>query len=153
MTTVDSVVQQPLPPSDRDLVDVLTALTAMAGGDFSVRLEPRSGLVGQVAERVNTVAALNERRTRELIRASQVIGREGRMTERLDEVGSEGDWSTGAAAINSLIDDLVRPTTEVARVIAAVAEGDLDLDGRVAARVENLSRADGLDTCHCRSSG
>ena len=47
------------------------------------------------------------------------------MTERLDEVGAEGDWSTGAAAVNSLIDDLVRPTTEVARVIAAVAEGDL----------------------------
>src|SRR3712207_3771354 len=47
------------------------------------------------------------------------------MTERLAEVGAEGDWSTGAAAVNSLIDDLVRPTTEVARVIAAVAEGDL----------------------------
>ena len=47
------------------------------------------------------------------------------MTERLDEVGAEGDWSIGAAAVNSLIDDLVRPTTEAARVIAAVAEGDL----------------------------
>ncbi len=125
MKTVDTVVKQPGPPSDRDLVEVLAALTAIASGDFSGRLEPRTGLMGQVAERVNTVAALNERRTRELLRASQVIGREGRMTERLDEVGSEGDWSTGAAAINSLIDDLVRPTTEVARVIAAVAEGDL----------------------------
>ncbi|MCA1712836.1 MAG: HAMP domain-containing protein [Actinobacteria bacterium] len=81
--------------------------------------------MGQVVERVNALAALNERRTRELVRASRVIGREGRMTERLDEVGADGDWSTGAAAVNSLIDDLVRPTTEVARVIAAVAEGDL----------------------------
>ncbi len=110
---------------DRDLLDVLGVLASLCAGDFSARLEPRDGLVGQVAERVNQLANLQERRTRELVRASRVIGREGRMTERLDEVGSEGDWSTGAAAVNSLIDDLVRPTTEVARVIAAVAEGDL----------------------------
>ena len=81
--------------------------------------------MGQVVERINTLGALNERRTRELVRASRVIGREGRMTERLDEIAAEGDWSTGATAVNSLIDDLVRPTTEVARVLAAVAEGDL----------------------------
>src|SRR3954453_404351 len=111
--------------AEGDLGDVLNALTAMCSGDFAVRLEPRSGVVGQVAERVNQLAALNERRTRELVRASRVIGREGRMTERLDEVGADGDWGVGAEAINSLIDDLVRPTTEVARVIAAVAEGDL----------------------------
>ncbi|MDP9100968.1 MAG: HAMP domain-containing protein [Actinomycetota bacterium] len=108
-----------------DAAALLAALTKLCAGDFAVRLEPRDGVVGQVVERVNTLASLHERRTRELIRASRVIGREGRMTERLDEVGADGDWSTGAAAVNSLIDDLVRPTTEVARVIAAVAEGDL----------------------------
>ncbi|TAL22808.1 MAG: HAMP domain-containing protein, partial [Frankiales bacterium] len=110
---------------DKDLLDVLAVLTALVDGDFSARAETRDGLAGQVVERVNELAALQERRTRELVRASRVIGREGRMTERLDEVRAEGDWSTGAAAVNSLIDDLVRPTTEVARVIAAVAEGDL----------------------------
>ncbi len=105
--------------------ELLTALEAQCAGDFGVRVRPRDGVAGQVVARLNTLAALNERRTRELVRASRVIGREGRMTERLDELGAEGDWSTGAAAVNSLIDDLVRPTTEVARVIAAVAEGDL----------------------------
>ena len=108
-----------------DLADVLAALNSLCAGEFGVRLEPREGVLGQVVERVNVLASLNERRTRELVRASRVIGREGRMAERLDELGADGDWSTGAAAINSLIDDLVRPTTEVARVIAAVAEGDL----------------------------
>ncbi|WP_425560273.1 HAMP domain-containing protein, partial [Kineococcus glutinatus] len=110
---------------DRDLADIAAVLAAMCAGDFSARLEPRPGAAGVVADRVNELAALHERRTRELVRASRVIGREGRMTERLDEVGVEGDWSTASAAVNSLIDDLVRPTTEVARVIAAVAEGDL----------------------------
>ena len=108
-----------------DAADLLAALNALCAGDFGVRLKPRDGVLGQVVDRVNALATLNERRTRELVRASRVIGREGRMTERLDEVGADGDWSTGAAAVNSLIDDLVRPTTEVARVIAAVAEGDL----------------------------
>ncbi|MDX6253781.1 MAG: hypothetical protein QOJ11_115 [Frankiales bacterium] len=108
-----------------DVAAVLAALNALCAGDFSVRLEPREGALAVVVERINALAALNERRTRELVRASRVIGREGRMTERLDEVAADGDWSTGAAAVNSLIDDLVRPTTEVARVIAAVAEGDL----------------------------
>ncbi|MDX6198920.1 MAG: hypothetical protein QOJ79_2071, partial [Actinomycetota bacterium] len=113
------------PSGASDITDLLAMLSSLCAGDFGVRLEPREGVMGQVVERANALAALNERRTRELVRASRVIGREGRMTERLDEVGSDGDWSTGAAAVNSLIDDLVRPTTEVARVIAAVAEGDL----------------------------
>ncbi len=108
-----------------DIADLLKALDSLCAGDFSARLEPREGQLGQVMERFNDLAVLNERRTRELVRASRVIGREGRMTERLDEVSADGDWGVGAEAVNSLIDDLVRPTTEVARVIAAVAEGDL----------------------------
>jgi signal transduction histidine kinase/HAMP domain-containing protein/CheY-like chemotaxis protein len=111
--------------ADDELLDVLNVLASLCAGNFSARAVPLEGVAGQVVERVNQLAMLHERRTRELVWAGQVIGREGRTTERVDEVGSEGDWSTGAAAVNSLIDDLVRPTTEVARVIAAVAEGDL----------------------------
>src|SRR5205085_860416 len=55
----------------------------------------------------------------------QIIGREGRMTERARLTGTGGAWQTAIGSINGLIDDLVRPTTEVARVIVAVAEGDL----------------------------
>ncbi|MBA3742471.1 HAMP domain-containing protein [Sporichthya sp.] len=113
------------PDLSGDIADLLKALDSLCAGDFSVRLEPREGQLGAVMDRLNDLAVLNERRTRELVRASRVIGREGRMTERLDEVAADGDWGVGAEAINSLIDDLVRPTTEVARVIAAVAEGDL----------------------------
>ena len=128
--STDTLPEQPQPASSgghppADLADVLAVLTALVAGDFSARAQPGVGVAGQLAERVNQLAAMQERRKRELVRASQVIGREGRMTERLDEVGTDGDWSAGAAAVNSLIDDLVRPTTEVARVIAAVAEGDL----------------------------
>src|SRR3954466_8396889 len=107
------------------LAEVLDALTSFRNGDFTVRLGRRDGLLGEVADRFNEVADLQERRTRELVRVSHVIGREGRMTERLSDLNDKGDWATSAEAVNSVIDDLVRPTTEVARVIEAVAEGDL----------------------------
>ena len=48
------------------------------------------------------------------------------MTERARLHGATGGWSTTIDSVNGLIDDLVRPTTEVARVIVAVAEGDLN---------------------------
>src|SRR6185312_1200895 len=47
------------------------------------------------------------------------------MTERAELADASGSWATGVDALNALIDDLVRPTTEVARVIGAVADGDL----------------------------
>src|SRR5205807_866935 len=39
--------------------------------------------------------------------------------------GVDGGWRNTIGSVNGLIDDLMRPTTEVARVIVAVAEGDL----------------------------
>ena len=50
--------------------------------------------------------------------------------------GAIGGWATKVESINTLIDDLVRPTTEIARTIGAVAKGDLgqsmelEVDGR-----------------------
>ena len=54
-----------------------------------------------------------------------MVGREGRMTERASLGEVTGGWRTSVNSINSLIGDLVQPTTEVARVLIAVAEGDL----------------------------
>src|SRR6185312_2546469 len=123
--TVDAATGHAGDIDEHGLLEIAAALSALIQGDFKVRLDRSDGVIGELAQRVNELASLNERRTRELVRVSRVIGREGRMTERLDEVAADGDWYTAAAAVNSLIDDLVRPTTEVARVIAAVAEGDL----------------------------
>src|SRR6185312_6147469 len=75
-------------------------------------------------------------RNRELLRIRRVVGREGRLTERIDDEQFQGEWAEGVKAVNTLIDDLGRPTTEIARVIVAVAEGDLsqqlalEIDGR-----------------------
>ncbi|HEX4357222.1 MAG TPA: HAMP domain-containing protein, partial [Pseudonocardia sp.] len=94
-------------------------------GNFAVRLPRQNGLLGDVSEHFNELVVLLERRNRDLLRISRVVGREGRMTERLDEDAVDGSWIEGAHAVNSLIDDLARPTAEIARVLVAVAEGDL----------------------------
>ncbi|MGN6373658.1 MAG: HAMP domain-containing protein, partial [Solirubrobacteraceae bacterium] len=108
------------------LEDLLVALRSVRAGDFSARLTTRrSGLLGEIVAEFNELAATNRRMAKELLRVGRIIGREGRMTERAALAGAGGDWATSIDSVNSLIDDLVRPTTEVARVIGAVAEGDL----------------------------
>jgi HAMP domain-containing protein/signal transduction histidine kinase/CheY-like chemotaxis protein len=102
------------------------ALRAAAAGDFSVRLPARRrGPIGSVEAAFNELAARNEALESELVRIGQTIGREGRLTERARLADADGAYRTAIDSVNGLIDDLVRPTTELARVIVAVAEGDL----------------------------
>src|SRR2546430_582644 len=123
MTTVERAPSRGTDPAL--LGDLAEARRRVRQGDFKVRLPRRTGLAGEVVDGFNDVVELQARRNRELLRISRVVGRDGRMTERLDEEHFEGAWVEGVRAVNSLIDDLGRPTTEIARVIVAVAEGDL----------------------------
>ena len=112
---------------DPGLARLEHAMHAAAAGDFSVRLPARrKDDIGRLESAFNQMAARNAALEAELVRVAEIIGREGRMTERARLHGATGGWSTAVDSVNGLIDDLVRPTTEVARVIVAVAEGDLN---------------------------
>ena len=118
------------------LGELADALRRVRRGDFKVRLPRCAGLAGEVVDAFNDVVSTQERRNRDLIRIARIVGREGRMTERVDIEDYESSWADGLRAVNNLIDDLGRPTQEIARVIVAVAEGDLsqqmalEIDGR-----------------------
>ncbi len=121
----------------RGLADLLHALQAMRVGDFSVRMAgDRVGIIGKIADTFNEIVATNQRMAKQLERVGQVVGREGRTRQRVRFGFSDGAWGEMEASVNSLIDDLLWPTTEVTRAIAAVAQGDLlrtvalDVDGR-----------------------
>ncbi len=102
------------------------ALLAAGAGDFTVRLPGRrKGSAGEAERALNALVERNAQLTAELARMGRVIGRDGRMNERASLHGAQGQWGEALAAVNGLVDDLVRPTTEVARVIVAVADGDL----------------------------
>ena len=95
-------------------------------GEKGLRLDGRKrGLVGQLNRAFNELAQTRERTTDEIVRVATVIGREGRLTDRAAVKSVGGTWRTSLDAVNAMIDDLSRPTLEVARVIDAVAEGDL----------------------------
>ena len=109
---------------DRRLL--LTALQDFKRGSFDVRLpESWNGLDGKIADAFNDVVARNQRMSRELARLRRVVGQEGRIAERADIGDVGGSWSESVRCVNALIGDLVHPTSETARVIGAVAKGDL----------------------------
>jgi HAMP domain-containing protein/signal transduction histidine kinase/DNA-binding response OmpR family regulator len=119
------------------LTELLHALQAMRVGDFSVRMAgDRVGLMGKIADTFNEIVGTNQRMAKQLEHVGQVVGREGRTRQRVRLGLSDGSWGEMESSVNSLIDDLLWPTTEVTRAIAAVAQGDLlrtvslDVDGR-----------------------
>src|SRR5690349_8107549 len=110
----------------QQLKPLLDALHAMQAGDFSVRLDATpNGVLSKISQAFNDVASLNEGMAHEIDRITSIVGREGRMTERAALPKAKGQWKVQMDSVNTLIEDLARPTTEVARVITAVAEGDL----------------------------
>ena len=124
-------------PSEVELDVILSSLQTMRDGDFSVRL-PGSwiGLCGKIADTFNSIVAANQQMAEELKRVGQAVGKEGRTRERVRYHESKGSWGEMGVSVNTLVEDLLRPTTEVTGAIAAVAQGNLtqavrlDVDGR-----------------------
>ncbi|NPC57756.1 HAMP domain-containing protein [Caenimonas soli] len=112
-------------------------MMAFSAGDFRVRLPAGwSGTDGRIAEAFNHAISNAERVTGEVARLSTTVGKEGRLSQRMSAPGAIGGWAAQVDSLNTLMDDLVRPTTDIARTIGAVAKGDLgqsmdlQVDGR-----------------------
>ena len=123
--------------SDVHLRKLLRALQSMRDGDFSVRLPTdQTGLSGKLADTFNAIVAANQRMARELERAGQVVGKDGKTRHRMSNELRSGAWGAMEGSVNTLIDDLLWPNTEVTRTIAGVVKGDLsqamalEVDGR-----------------------
>jgi HAMP domain-containing protein len=117
--------------------ELLHALQAMRAGDFSVRMTgDHLGIEGKIADTFNEIVAANQRMAQQLERVGQVVGREGKTRQRVKFGLASGSWADMEGSVNTLIDDLLWPTREVTRAVAAVAQGDLlqtvklDVDGR-----------------------
>ena len=109
--------------STMEMAAVLSALNALKRGNSSVRLPAEwTGLAGKVAEVFNDVVEQNQRLHEEVGRLSRVVGREGKLNTRGSLGQVSGFWRESIESINDLIDDLVHPTSETARVIGAVAQ-------------------------------
>ena len=120
-----------------NLSKLLQALQSVRDGNFSARLpSDQTGLAGKVADTFNEIVAANQRLALELERVGQIVGKDGKTRHRMSSERRSGAWGAMEHSVNTLIDDLLWPTTEVTRTIAAVAKGDLqqamslEVDGR-----------------------
>ncbi len=119
----------PTPVRASDTLDqkrLLKVLSDYRRGDFSARMPgDRTGVAGKICDALNESIERNHKLVRELERLSTVVGKGGNIRQRASLPHADGAWADAVEAVNTLVSDLVQPTTEVARVLGAVAKGDL----------------------------
>ena len=105
-----------------ELGELLNVLVRYRNGDFSARLPNTwTGAIGKMADVMNEILTVSERRASETARICRVVGKEGKLRQRFSLAGLGGGWADEIVSLNTLIDDLVSPTTEVTRAVGAVA--------------------------------
>src|SRR5215831_115555 len=83
--------------------DLLLALQAILGGDFSVRMAgDHDGLAGKIAEAVNGIAAANQRLAKRLEHVGEEVGRERKARERIAFGLSSGAWGEMEDSVDRL---------------------------------------------------
>ncbi|MCW2746952.1 MAG: sensor hybrid histidine kinase [Nocardioidaceae bacterium] len=111
---------------DTELEILLGVLNEVNAGDFAARMPASwTGMPGKIADRLNEIISTNQAFEVEIQRVSRVVGKQGRLSQRISFRGTGEVWGDCIEAVNSLIEDLVRPSNEMQRVIGAVADGDL----------------------------
>ncbi|MBI5684145.1 MAG: HAMP domain-containing protein, partial [Verrucomicrobia bacterium] len=124
-------------PNGDAMQQLLVAMLAYRDGDFTQRLPAEwTGVEGKIADAFNNILMNSQRRSEEVARVCHVVGKEGRLQQRMSVPGVVGGWADEIESINTLIGDMAWPTTEVTRTIGSVAKGDLgqsmtlEVDGR-----------------------
>ncbi|MDB5051962.1 MAG: sensor hybrid histidine kinase [Bacilli bacterium] len=109
-----------------DAKEILNALIALKKGDFSLRLSyDKSGITGKIADTLNEIMETQESLVAEVQNVATVVGKQGKLNKRFSQKNHMGSWQVVTDSINDLITDLTQPTSEMVRVIGAVAKGDL----------------------------
>ncbi|MES2701410.1 MAG: HAMP domain-containing protein [Bacteroidota bacterium] len=118
-------IYQPRPDEVLDK-ELLRILIEVKNGNFDVRMPiDQVGIAGKICDTLNEIIFMNQKMTQEFTRASDTIGKHGKLNHRIEVPFAKGSWSTGVDSLNTLISDLVHPTIEIAGVISSVAKGNL----------------------------
>ncbi len=106
---------------------ILSALRAFKRGDFEVRMrEDLSGVDGQIAETFNEIVELVKSIRDEANDVSNAVGKAGQAAKRMRRLNAAGGWAEYVSSVNEVIQDLSGHANEIARVVSAVARGDLE---------------------------
>ncbi|EXX86539.1 diguanylate cyclase [Paenibacillus darwinianus] len=109
-----------------DMGELLNALMALKKGNFSHRMPYNyTGVAGKVADTFNEIVDIQESFVNEVQTVARVVGKEGMLSRRFVHKNMGGAWERTIESLNGLVVDLIQPTSEMVRVINAVAQGDL----------------------------
>ena len=126
---------------------LLAGLTAVRGGDFSIRLPAgQDPLMNDIASVFN---AMNEQLgvfTSEVTRVAREVGTEGRLGGQAIVQGVSGTWKDLTDNVNVMASNLTAQVRSIASVTTAVAKGDLSQKIRVDARGEILELKETVNT-------
>ncbi len=129
------------------LMLIREALRSYRDGEFSVQVpEVKSGQLAEISALLNQVFQKTDAISKEFVRVSTVVAEQGKLSERASVDGAVGGWAKKIDALNSIIGELARPTKEVARVMRAVAAGDLSQKVSLSAKGEILEVKDTINT-------
>ncbi|MBC7381937.1 MAG: HAMP domain-containing protein [Bacteroidia bacterium] len=123
---VDEKNQQQNLPGGISNKELLIVLSEVKNGNFTVRMPiDQIGINGKICDTLNEIISLNEKMMEEFTHAGNTIGKQGKLTQRIELPAAKGSWKTGVESLNAMISDLVHPTIEIAHVISSVAKGNL----------------------------
>jgi hypothetical protein len=118
----DQELKQELKEDQIHAGELLNALMALKKGDFKHRMPyDHMGIAGKVADTFNEIMDMHESLSHEVQAVSRVVGKEGNLSRRFVHKNSGGTWETVIDSLNGLVIDLIQPTSEMVRVINAVA--------------------------------
>jgi signal transduction histidine kinase/HAMP domain-containing protein/CheY-like chemotaxis protein len=129
------------------LEQLLAGLTAVRGGDFSIRLrETGDPLMDQIATVFNGMADQLGAFTSEVTRVAREVGTEGKLGGQADIPNVSGTWKDLTESVNAMAGNLTDQVRNIAQVTTAVARGDLSQKITVDARGEILELKNTINT-------
>jgi HAMP domain-containing protein/signal transduction histidine kinase len=125
---------------------LLAGLTAVRGGDFSIRLpEGADPLMNDIAGVFN---AMNEQLgvfTSEVTRVAREVGTEGQLGGQAEVPAVAGTWKDLTDSVNAMAGNLTGQVRAIAQVTTAVAKGDLSQKISVEAKGEVATLAETIN--------
>src|SRR5258708_32403558 len=101
---------------------MLATMVAFRDGNFSVRLPSDwEGIDGQIATVFNQALSHEDQLSREVERLSRIVGRGGRLTQRMSVPGATGGWAAKDHCVKTLSHAPTPTTTEIFPAICARA--------------------------------
>jgi signal transduction histidine kinase/CheY-like chemotaxis protein/HAMP domain-containing protein len=129
------------------LEQLLAGLTAVRGGDFSIRLrETGDPLMDQIATVFNGMADQLGAFTSEVTRVAREVGTEGKLGGQAAIPNVSGTWKDLTESVNAMAGNLTDQVRNIAQVTTAVAQGDLSQKITVDARGEILELKNTVNT-------